>query len=465
MGISGVSKAWWYLGLIAACVLLAAFLSACGGDDADSATSEKVLALEAKAHSLEESLEAVRDENTVIDYELSALQQENEVLRSELLALRQAQTTLVQSQRASAAIREYREEEAEFEEVQEQQLADLEERQSRDDQRYGGLDSRMQELEEVASQVVLALPALEQWFASMDKRLALLEGTGIDQTERLVAESGGQTQVISYGAAYGGARSAVLVLPDPLPEGEIPLIVSLHGFGGDSFSQSLYVPLHQRVNRDGFALLLPDGIENAEGQRFWNPTDGFGKADQDDIGALTALVQEASGVFNAGPIYFFGYSNGGFMAYWMACKGLPGLRAVASLAGASYVDDTACEGAAPVSVLHIHGTDDGVILYGGDATQPDIKADGGPAFYAGAEDMVTRWARRAGCDWPDEPQPSTALDLDEYVPGPETSAFRVESGCAEGITVELWKGEGSSHGPGYGDAFTDALLDWLLAQE
>ena len=108
----------------------------------------------------------------------------------------------------------------------------------------------------------------------------------------------------------------MLVLPDPPPEGEIPLIVSLHGFGSDSFFQSLYVPIHQRVNRDGFALLLPNGIENAEGQRFWNPTGGLGKADQDDVAALTALVQEASEEFDVGPVYFFGYSNGGFMAHY-----------------------------------------------------------------------------------------------------------------------------------------------------
>ena len=76
-----------------------------------------------------------------------------------------------------------------------------------------------------------------------------------------------------------------------------------------------------------------------------------------------------------------------------------------------------------------------------------------------------RWSQRAGCQWPEDPQPYPALDLDQFVPGPETQAFRLESGCAEGISVELWRGEGSDHFPGYGDAFVDALLDWLLSQE
>ena len=166
-----------------------------------------------------------------------------------------------------------------------------------------------------------------------------------------------------------------------------------------------------------------------------------------------------------GPVYFFGYSNGGFMAHHMACKGLPGLRAVARLAGTSYVEDSSCEGAPPVSVLHIHGTADEVIQYEGDETEPDPKDNGERAFYASAQDMVTRWSQRAGCAWPENPQPHATIDLDQHVPGAETQAFRLEPGCAEGITIELWMSDGSSHSPGYGDDFIDALLDWLLSHE
>ena len=79
--------------------------------------------------------------------------------------------------------------------------------------------------------------------------------------------------------------------------------------------------------------------------------------------------------------------------------------------------------------------------------------------------MVTRWSRRAGCDWPEHPQPYGTLDLDQYVPGSETHAYRLESGCAEGINIELWIGQGSNHAPGYTEAFTDALLNWLLSQD
>lgn len=473
--------------LVAACVLLAAFLLACGGDDPGSATSERLLILEADAHTLEEALEALHEENEGLLQEAAALRDDNASLRGEVQALQQAQSEFIQQQAEAEAAEEHEDDVAEFEEGQEEQLAAVEEAQTRTDERLDGLDTQLQELEEgqaltddrlddldtglralqdVVSQVEWVLPALEKWFTGIDKRLVLIEGTGIGRTLSLAAEGGGQAQVINYGAAYGGGRPSVLVLPDPLPEGEIPLIVSLHGFGSDSFYQSLYVPLHTRVNRDGFALLLPNGIENAEGQRFWNPTDGSGKANQDDVGALTALVQEASEEFNPGPVYVFGYSNGGFMAYHLACMGMPGLRAVASLAGTRYYADSECFGAPPVSVLHIHGTDDKVIRYTGDWEGRDPeRVDSEPAFYAGAREMVSRWALRGGCEWPLDWYRYALLDLNEDLNRPETSAYDPSEFCDEGIDVQLWASEDSGHSPGYGDAFVDALLDWLLSQE
>ena len=481
---------WWHLGLIAACILLAAFLSACG-EGSSAATEERVFVLEANVHALEESLEALAEENTALRAELDALSQEQEAAQAaeeheketadsetaqeqQLAALEEGLGRLeewldvlgewldvlefrLDSVEAVAALAE------ESEEGQEQQLAAVEDDLDHAWERLDDMDSRLQELEAVASQVEFVLPAIEKWFIGMDERMKLLEGTGIERTLRLAAEGGGQAQVINFGAGYGGARSAVLVLPDPLPEGEIPLIVSLHGFGSDSFFQSQYVPLHNRVNRDGFALLLPNGVENAEGQRFWNPTDGFGKADQDDVGALTALVQEAGGEFDMGPVYFFGYSNGGFMSYWMACQGLPGLRAVASLAGTSYMDAAACESAPPVSVLHIHGEQDRVVRFHGseESQLPALKPG---ERYAGAKDMHYRWAERAGCDANSQKQGEN-LDLDAAIEGEETFTYRFTEGCADGITVELWSSDEGSHTPVYGDAFADALLDWLLAQE
>lgn len=345
----------------------------------------------------------------------------------------------------------------------EERLAALEEDQARTGERVDVLEARVQEIEEADAKAMSDPSSKEQWARDKAEWSSQQEGADLERTASLAEASGGEVHYVDH---PGRGDRTVLVLPTEFVDGETPLIVSLHGFGGDSASQSIYVPLQERVNSHGFALLLPNGAPSSEGSRVWNPTDDCcdgGKAGEDDVAYLTELVAEARKGREFGPVYFFGYSNGGFMAYHMACKGLPGLRAVASLAGTSYVEDSICEDAPPVSVLHVHGTADEVILYAGDESEPS--GDGERAFYAGARDMVTRWSRRAGCDWPGEAQPYATLDLDRYVVGAETQAFRLEAGCGGGISVELWTSVGSGHAPGYGDAFVDALVAWLLSQE
>ncbi len=395
-----------FFGAAAACILLGAGSFACTGGGDDSAGNQRLHELEATVQSLEESLETLADEN-------AELRGEIEVLSGRL-----------------------------------------------DDQ-----DARLQEIEEVAAIAESLLPAIEHWSKGEEKQLSPTEGDVLQRTARMAEDFGGQVTYLDH---PDREDHSILVTPRDFVDGETPLIVSLHGYGGNSADHAAYVPLHERVNTDGFALLLPNGTHDSGGNRFWNPTDKCcdgGKTGEDDVAYLTGLTALAEAIRDFGPVYFFGYSNGGFMSYHMACKGLPGLRAVASLAGTSYVEDSTCDGTPPVSVLHIHGTADGVILFEGDEIESNQKGDGERAFYAGAQEMVARWSTRAGCEWPEYPQPYAALDLDQYVPGSETQAFRLESGCADGITIELWKGLGSSHSPDYGDAFVDALVDWLLSQE
>ena len=420
-----------YLSMTAAGVLLAMALVACSGGTEEPAGEDRLLELEAKVQSLEQSVEALSSENAELRSEIDILLQEQadpaEVREADAKA-RDSEVEVVAAEPAEEATPS----------VSAEGLATSKQDPARSDK--------------------------EEWSEEKDDRFSP-DGSAVEMTANLVEDSGGEVHYVEH---PGRGDQTVLVMPQKFVDGETPLIVSLHGFGSNSAYQSMYVPLHERVDTDGFALLLPNGTPDSEGNRFWNPTDrccDSSKSGEDDVSYLTELVAEAEKIGDFGPVYFFGYSNGGFMAHHMACKGLPGLRAIASLAGTSYVEDSSCEGAPPVSVMHVHGTADTVILFLGDQTAPDPEAGGEPAFYAGALDMAMRWSHRAGCDWPANPMPYATLDLDEYVPGAETHAFRAESGCAEGIGVELWIGLGSGHAPVYGEAFVEALLNWLLSQQ
>ena len=436
-------------GRSAVCILVAAISFACAGSSQDPASDERLSALEAKTRSLEESIEALASENAALRDEVANLAE---------------RTGPEETHEAAGSASDQEEGVAGSEGEQEKQPV-IKDGAADTQERLDDLDARVRDIEDLASTVEWVIRAVEQWTKGQDDPLSLLEGTVLERTVRLAADSGGEVHYINHPERED---PSVLLTPLGAVQGETPLIVSLHGYGGDSSYQTTYVPLHEHVNTAGFALLLPNGIRDSEGNRFWNPTDeccDSAKGGGDDVAYLTELVAGAEEIMEFGPVYFFGYSNGGFMAYHIACKGLPGLRAVASLAGTSYVDDGSCDGASPVSVLHIHGTADEVILFEGDESKPDPDNDGERAFYAGALDMVTRWSRRAGCEWPEQPQPYATLDLDRHVAGAETRAFRLESGCADGVEIELWMSVGGSHAPGYGDAFVDALVDWLISQD
>ncbi len=398
-----MTRIWQHLTLAAACILLTATLAACNGQNFDT-TADRTLALEAKIHALEESLEA--------------LSKENAALKSELA----------------------------------------------NDRRINDLDSRLQELEAIAAEVQSLLPTLQTWLKDKNETAPLPQETVLERTARLAKSAGGEIHYLDHPQRQ---EPAILITPQKFIDGNTPLIVSLHGFGGNSADHALYVPLHRRLNTDGFALLLPNGIQNPDGNRFWNPTNqccDSVKTGQDDFAYLSNLVAQANTIKDFGPLYFFGHSNGGFMSYWMACQGLPGLRAIASLAGTSYLDDSHCQGAPPVSVLHIHGTNDNTILFDVDSNPP-TKTKAEPPFYAGAQEMITRWAQRAECHWLEPLEPYTTLDLDQHIPGAETQAHRLDPGCPNNINIELWLSQGSDHTPAYNNAFTNALLDWLLSQK
>lgn len=254
----------------------------------------------------------------------------------------------------------------------------------------------------------------------------------------------------------GGDRPATLKLPKGYDSmGPLPVVISLHGYSGNPTGHDAYWGLSERVDADNFALILPAGTRDPSGVRFWNATDfccDFFDSGVDDVAYLSSLIEEAGEYILVDRIFSVGHSNGGFMSYRLACEGLPGLTAIAPLAGASFLDPTRCEEAPPVSVLHIHGTADEIILYAG-------TTDG--TGYAGAEDVLERWAERAGCDLSSAEELS-AIDIDNAHAGAETDRVRYREGCQDGITVELWKINEGSHGPWLTSNYAERLIDWLL---
>ncbi len=255
---------------------------------------------------------------------------------------------------------------------------------------------------------------------------------------------------------FGGDRPVELNIPISYTHTEdVPLLVVLHGYSASGYVQAAYTGFNELVDEAGVLMIAPDGTVDAEGNQFWNATDAccdFFDTGVDDVAYISSLIEDISDVYRVDPdrVYLFGHSNGGYMSYRMACERADLIAGIASLAGATFLDATACDPSEPVSVLQIHGTQDTSVQYDGSTRIPS------------AQGSIERWAGYDGCTG-SIARTDTQMDLDGNVPADE-SVVDVIDGCPSGVGVELWTIQDGSHVPALTDAFRGAVWQWLDAR-
>lgn len=240
------------------------------------------------------------------------------------------------------------------------------------------------------------------------------------------------------------------------PDRPAPLLLLLHGYTADGASQEVYFQAGALAAQHGFLYVAPDGRKNRAGERFWSATDACCDLDHaggDDVAYLRSVLREARARYSVDPerVFVLGHSNGGFMAYRLACEAAGEVSAVVSLAGAMWQDASRCRPAAPVAVLQIHGDEDDVIRYEGGRFRPGL------APYPSASGTVAWWARHNRC----QGQLAVAgdgLDLEPGLPGAETLVARY-GGCK--ARVELWTIRGGGHVPREGARIGAQVYEFL----
>ena len=264
-------------------------------------------------------------------------------------------------------------------------------------------------------------------------------------------------------ASTSGGRSGDRPYDVVVPSGydgtaAVPLLILLHGYTTTGSQMDSYFSMRAEADREGFLYVHPDGTKDSTGAQFWNATDACCDRDGtsvDDSAYLAGIIRDVSSRYrvDATRVYLFGVSNGGFMAYRMACDHADTIAGVVSMAGATYLDPSRCTPSRPVTVLEIHGTADETVPYGGGELF-------GPAFPS-APDTVAQWARFDGCA-ADRTPTGRRLDLAVDVAGAETvvSAF---GGCAHGTSVQLWTVQGVDHVFSFTDALVPDAVNFLLA--
>lgn len=173
----------------------------------------------------------------------------------------------------------------------------------------------------------------------------------------------------------GRVRAYVVKLPKTYYDSDSnipqhPLVIALHGTGGSARQMEATYGLNEKADKEAFVVAYPEGVRSsgALGIRTWNAgtcCDYAMENNVDDVGFIRELITHLTSEFTINPkrIYVTGMSNGGMMAYRLACELADKIAAIAPVS--STMMATRCEPARTLPILHIHSLLDTKVPYSG----------------------------------------------------------------------------------------------------
>ena len=181
-------------------------------------------------------------------------------------------------------------------------------------------------------------------------------------------------------------REYVLKIPSSY-SADIPsaLIINLHGFGDCStdYAQTIgsYYNFSELAELNNLIVAYPQGAYRPEKEdTYWEPGDtGIEDIYKNDVYFIEKLIEDIGSDFNvnAEMIYACGYSNGGMMAYSLACNRSNLFSAIGIMSGTMLQEE--CDLERPVPIIKFHGIDDGVLPYHGSI------------WYQSVEEVINFW--------------------------------------------------------------------------
>ena len=227
----------------------------------------------------------------------------------------------------------------------------------------------------------------------------------------------------------GTPRSYLYQIPKNLRR-PAPLLLALHGGGGQGRSMAALSKFASLADEKGFIAVFPDGID-----RQWNDDRG-GISDADDLAFIGALIERF--VANSGAdrrrVYAAGMSNGGMMSFRLACD-LPGRIAAIGVVAANLPGALAerCAGGPPLPVMMISGTQDPLMPWAGG------QVAGRRGAVLSARESAALFAHRVG-----DPV-ETIEPLPSFADGDPTRVKRHRWKTGSGAEVMLYEIEGGGH--------------------
>jgi polyhydroxybutyrate depolymerase len=235
--------------------------------------------------------------------------------------------------------------------------------------------------------------------------------------------------------AGGTVRSYQVHVPARKASQTLPLVLVLHGGGGNGAGMRTLTGMDSSADATGFIAVYPDGV-----QKNWS--DGRGTTDSEkagvnDVAFLSSLVGKLSSELNADPkrIYATGISNGGFMSARLACDASSVFAAVSVVAATIPENVRAnCKPSRAVPFMLIHGTADKIVPESGGTM---TMGDGG--VIASTSQTVNLWRDLNKC--------SGAAGTTEINPVNDGTSITLErfTGCASSSEVVFYKVTDGGH--------------------
>ncbi|MBH49522.1 MAG: hypothetical protein CMG69_02065 [Candidatus Marinimicrobia bacterium] len=163
----------------------------------------------------------------------------------------------------------------------------------------------------------------------------------------------------------GVTRSYLMSYPNNAM-GECPLIINMHGYTGNASQQQNSSEMDEFAHPQNIAVVYPQGMPNIQGITSWNVGSFWDGNSYDDVGFISAMIDDIASNFDIDldRVYACGMSNGGYMAYELACDLPEKITAFGSVTGNFMLNSNQeCDNGREIPIIHFHGTEDGVVNY------------------------------------------------------------------------------------------------------